>query len=133
MSATRLRTTGARLLGIVAVSLLTVGGISAAGHAEVTPEQVPAPSDGSGCPLGTVCLYPDASWNGDPTYVFWGSGVHRISGQYGEHRVFNNQTGLAYVELCTGADGENCDNLIGPGEYTDINLTEVNSINIFTY
>lgn len=132
MAATRLHRTGARLFGAVAASLMTVGGISAAVHADAASEQIPAP--GSGCPPGAVCVYPDDDWNGgDPTYVFWSYGAHRIYDQYGEHRVYNNQTGLAYAELCTGSDGENCDNLIGPGEYTDINLTEVNSINLFTY
>ena len=134
MSATQIRKIGARLLGTLAVSLVALGGISAAAQADATPDRIPAPGGGSGCPLGAVCVYPDDSWNGgDPTYVFWSYGAHRIYDQYGEHRVFNNQTGLAYAELCTGSDGENCDNLIGPGEYTDINLTEVNSINLFTY
>lgn len=134
MSTTRRGKTSARLLGTLAVALMTFGGISATAQAQEAQEQIPPPGGGSGCPLGAVCVYPDDDWNGgDPTYVFWFYGAHRIYGQYGEHRVYNNQTGLAYAELCTGSDGQDCDNMIGPGEYTDINLTEVNSINLFTY
>lgn len=134
MSTTRLPKIGARLLGTLAVTLLTFGGVSAAAQAQEVQDPVPPPSGSTGCPVGAVCVYPDDDWNsGDPTYVFWSYDPHRIYDQYGEHRVYNNQTGLAYAELCTGTGGENCDNLIGPGDYTDINLTEVNSINLFTY
>ena len=122
----RFRKTVTGVLASAALTATALIGMSGAAQADVT-------SSAHGCPSGAVCIYPDDSWNGDPTYVFWSYDTHLIYNQYGEHRVFNNQTGLAYAELCTGSDGENCDNLIGPGEHTDINLTEVNSINLFTY
>ena len=59
---------------------------------------------------------------------------HR-SMQAGMRSWVTRQTGhdLGYVELCAGTDGTDCDNLIAPGEYTDINLTDVESIRLFSY
>src|SRR5699024_12244985 len=85
-------------------------------------------------PDDDVCLNPEDIWNwGSPIHVFYGQGTHRVSYQYDEHRIFNNQDDLGYVELCAGTDGTDCDNLVAPGEYTDVNLTDVESIRLFSY
>lgn len=134
MTTTRLRKTVARLIGTLAVSLMTLGGLSAAAQADAAQDRIPAPAGGTGCPLGSVCIYPGRGWNGgDPTYAFSSYGVHRIYDQYGTHRIYNNQYGPAYADLCGTSDGNNCDLSISPGSYTDINITEVNSIRLWTY
>ena len=118
-----LATTGITFIAIAGVS----GAAQAAGHE-------PPSGELTGCPAGAVCLYPDDSWNlGSPSRVFYGEGAHRLYYQYDVHRIFNNQEDLGYVELCAGTDGTDCDNLIAPGEYTDINLTDIESIRLFGY
>ncbi|MFZ3555048.1 hypothetical protein [Streptomyces sp. BH055] len=84
-----------------------------------------------GCSSGTACLYPKASWNGDVTsehYVTYG--VHPLDNQYGKHRVFNNQTGGATVQLCKTYSGKRCTGKLHAHRYVDINLTPYNSIRL---
>ncbi|WP_406148280.1 hypothetical protein [Streptomyces sp. NBC_01012] len=84
-----------------------------------------------GCKAGYVCVYPGAGWNGDkPTLTYYTYGAHNLVNQFGTHRVFNNQTGGASVALCTGYDGVNCGTKGYPGQYTDANLTPINSIKL---
>jgi hypothetical protein len=83
-----------------------------------------------GCPSGYVCIYPEnTGWNGGvPSLRYYRYGAHNLSGQYGIHRVFNNQTGGAWVGLCTGYNGGGTCWWIRAGEYWDVNLTPINSI-----
>ena len=86
----------------------------------------------TGCPSGAVCVYPNDSWNGgQPTYVFWSYGTHKIYNQFGQHRVYNNQTGGAGANLCTESNGTNCGATLRAGYYADVNLTTINTINLF--
>lgn len=126
---TRIRSRAARLLGTAVVSLAATASIAGAAQAGTTPPS----GELTGCPTGAVCVYPDTDWNwGTPSHVFYGKGTHQVTHEYGEHRVYNNQGDLDYADLCAG-DGEYCDHLIAPGEYTDVNLTGVHSIRLFTY
>lgn len=82
-----------------------------------------------GCPDGYVCIYPDASWNNDtPSLKFYNYGAQNLSGQVGSHRVFNNQTDGAVVQLCTAYDGGGCGAAQQPGWYGDVDLTPINSV-----
>jgi len=120
-----------RLLATAGITFIAIVGVS--GAAQAAGHEPPS-GELTGCPDGAVCLYPDDSWNwGSPSHVFYGQGTHRVSYQYDEHRIFNNQDDLGYVELCAGTDGTDCDNLVAPGEYTDVNLTDVESIRLFSY
>ena len=131
MIRTSARRHGGRLLASAAITITATAGL--AGAAQATGHEPPS-GELTGCPDGAVCLYPEDSWNlGSPSHVFYGEGTHRVYYQYDEHRIFNNQDDLGYVELCAGTDGTGCDNLIAPGEYTDINFTDVESIRLFSY
>ncbi len=71
-----------------------------------------------------------AGWNGDrPSHAYYSYGAHNLSGQVGQHYVFNNQTGGAKARTCTGYDGTgDCQGFMDPGYYVDKDLTPVNSI-----
>ncbi|ALC29450.1 hypothetical protein [Streptomyces sp. CFMR 7] len=85
----------------------------------------------AGCRSGYVCIYPGASWNGNrPEATYYRYGVYNLNNQIGTHRVFNNQTGGATVQLCTGYDGVGCGEKIAPWSYRDVNLTPINSIRL---
>ncbi|HLS62891.1 MAG TPA: hypothetical protein VK060_05920 [Ruania sp.] len=128
---TTTRRTARRLLASAAITITATAGL--AGAAQAAGHEPPS-GELTGCPDGAVCLYPEDSWNwGNPSHVFFDQGTHRVYYQYDEHRIFNNQDGLGYLELCAGTDGTDCDNLIAPSEYTDINFTDVESIRLFTY
>lgn len=84
-----------------------------------------------GCPAGAFCIYPkDAGWNGDrPSDVFETYGAHNLSGQVGNHTIFNNQTGGAWARTCTGANGTgDCQGWMAPGDNFVKDLTPINSI-----
>lgn len=111
-------------LSALALALSTLVALSGTAQAS-KPEPGPAPT---GCPSGAVCIYPDDSWNfGEPSHVFWSYGGHNIYGQYGKHRVFNNQTGGATAAACVGTNGTDCGAKLKPGHFHDYNLTPVNS------
>lgn len=57
-------------------------------------------------------------------------GVYNLNNQTGTHRVFNNQTGGATVQLCTGYDGVGCGEKMPTWTYWDVNLTPINSIKL---
>ncbi|MER5984692.1 hypothetical protein [Streptomyces sp. NPDC001787] len=84
-----------------------------------------------GCRSGYVCIYPKASWNSDsPELEFLTYGAHNLVNHTGMHRVFNNQTGGASVQLCKKYDGGDCGTKGFPGQYTDADLTPINSIKL---
>ncbi|WP_432148061.1 hypothetical protein [Streptomyces sp. bgisy029] len=85
----------------------------------------------AGCRSGYVCIYPGASWNGNrPEATYFRYGVYNLNNQTGTHRVFNNQTGGATVQLCTGYDGVGCGAKMPTWTYWDVNLTPINSIKL---
>ena len=82
-----------------------------------------------GCPAGYVCVYPGAGWNGgNPSLKYYTYGAHNLSNQYGVHRVFNNQTGGATLQLCTQYNGGNPVFEVNSFTYTDYDLTPINSL-----
>lgn len=89
----------------------------------------PAHADTNGCPSGYVCIYPSNSW-GTPTLKFYNYGATNLSNVVGTHRVFNNQTGGAIVQLCTAYNGGGCGASQAPGWYADVDLTPINSVNL---
>lgn len=98
-----------------------------------------------GCPYGAVCVYPaNTGWNGDhPKYFFYSYAGHNIYGEYGTHRIADNQYGGHAAGLCAGSNGTggyaNGPNLLGEGSshynplYWDENLTPVNSLDLRPY
>ena len=120
----RFRKTVTGVLASAALTVTALIGMSGAAQADVT-------SSAHGCPSGAVCIYPDDSWNGDPTYVFWSYDTHLIYNQYGEHRVFNNQTGNAWASLSRTSDGNTPVSYVAPGSWTDTNLTPINAVSLF--
>lgn len=125
MSTTRLRRKAA--------AVLTSAGLSGAAlvGAASTAQAIPAdpPANDHGCPSGAVCIYDgDGWWENNPTHAFYSYGVHRFYGQYGEHRVFNNQYGDAWVAF--SPDGTRWASIIGPGVWDDVNLTNYNMLEL---
>ncbi|MEU7086912.1 hypothetical protein [Streptomyces achromogenes] len=57
-------------------------------------------------------------------------GVHKLYNEYGQHRIFNNQTGSATSQLCINSDGTNCTGKTHPYAYFDYDLTPYNSIRL---
>ena len=89
----------------------------------------PVSTDETGCPVGAVCIYPGLDYNGgNPTYVFWSYGVHRIYNQYGWHLVVNNQSDWADAYLCRGANGTDCSIDVNSPREIQVRLTPVNSV-----
>jgi hypothetical protein len=88
-----------------------------------------------GCSPGYVCIYPEnAGWNGgQPSHTYYRYGAHNLSGQYGIHRLFNNQTGGAGAYACTGYNGGGQCWRLNTNNYWDINLTPINSIVLTPY
>jgi hypothetical protein len=108
---------------VLAFALVAVTTISATEAQAATSYQ--------GCPSGAVCIYPDGSWNGgNPSLFFYSYGAHNLSGQYGTHRIFNNQTGGATMRTCTGYNGVGCEGYLGAGLHFDRDLTPINSITL---
>ncbi|MEU8705968.1 hypothetical protein [Streptomyces sp. NPDC048565] len=84
-----------------------------------------------GCASGAVCIYPGASWNGNkPSHSYYTYGAHDLVNQTGTHRIFNNQTGGAVVQLCKAYGGGQCGAKIPAGKSLDVNLTPINSIKL---
>lgn len=79
--------------------------VTTARNSNVGPLMVVPPYHG--CPYGDVCVYPaNAGWNGDhPKYSFYTYGAHNIYGEYGIHRILDNQYGGHSVEACSGPNG----------------------------
>ncbi|GGO05849.1 hypothetical protein GCM10010116_11480 [Microbispora rosea subsp. aerata] len=110
-------------LGTLATATTLAAALSAAPAAADTEQRqaraVP-------CPIGHVCIYPDATPNGQPdTYYRYGS--YNLSNVFGDRLVVNNQTGGAGLRLCTAYGGQNCGERLAPGSYVR-NLSPINSI-----
>ncbi|MEI7032369.1 hypothetical protein [Streptomyces pratensis] len=117
----------AALLMFTAGAVLTTGAGAQAGSADAQDAQ----DTYAGCRSGYVCIYPGASWNGNrPEATYYRYGVYNLRNQTGVHRVFNNQTQGATVQLCTGYDGVGCGAKMPTWTYWDVNLTPINSIRL---
>jgi murein DD-endopeptidase MepM/ murein hydrolase activator NlpD len=89
------------------------------------------PQPPHGCDPGYVCYYPGAGWNSDrPSATYFRYGTYNLSGQYGAHRIFNNQTGGAEAFTCTGWNGGGACSLLPAGQWADRDMTPVNSIRL---
>lgn len=81
----------------------------------------------TGCPVGYVCVYPSADWNGGvPSLKFYTRGVHVLANRYGVHRIFNNWPD-ARVYFCKGI-GTQCDSYLASGTYADKGFTTFESL-----
>ncbi|NNJ61674.1 MAG: hypothetical protein HKP61_12155 [Dactylosporangium sp.] len=59
----------------------------------------------NGCPLGYVCIYSPEGWDrNSPENVYYRYDLYPLYNQYGDHVIFNNQTGGARVSLCERND-----------------------------
>lgn len=85
-----------------------------------------------GCPYTAVCIYPqNAGWNGGhPSLFYYSFGAHNLSNQFGNHVIFNNQSGGATMRTCTGSNGTGCQGYLGAYQYMTKNLTPINSITL---
>ncbi|MBZ2195533.1 hypothetical protein [Occultella gossypii] len=129
MTMANLRQRSLRMLAVLALALTAVAGVSGAAQAS---EPDPPGGEDPGCPSGAVCVYPGTDWNGgNPTYVFYSYGAHKIYNQYGVHRVYNNQTGGAGASMCSATNGTLCGSELYAGSYRDVYLTPINSIRLF--
>lgn len=118
-----------RRLGVILAALTSMVGLGLATSS--TAQAAPSGAqDYAGCATGYACIYPDASWNSNPTNSYYTYGVHPLYNQYGDHRVFNNQTGGAVVRLCVDYAGTNCTVPLGTFSYWDVDLTPYNSIKL---
>jgi hypothetical protein len=85
-----------------------------------------------GCPSGYVCLYPqNAGWNYDrPSHKWYTYGAHKLSYQYGNHNIYNNQTDDALAWFCTNYAGTTCPSYLSAGTWAVANFTPINSVNL---
>jgi hypothetical protein len=97
------------------------------GAAATATAATPAGGTYANCGYGAACIYAGANWNGTPL-AYYSYGAHKLSNEYGVHRVFNNQYGGTTVRLCTGSNGTGCGSPITEYTYDDVNLTPINSI-----
>ncbi|MEO5876005.1 MAG: hypothetical protein ABIQ26_13490 [Streptosporangiaceae bacterium] len=115
-----------KILKTAAALAFTLGAVTVV---NATPAQ--AAGSIQGCPSGAVCIYPGAGWNGgNPSHRFYSYGPHNLSNVYGQHRIFNNQTGGATMRTCTGYDGVGCEGYLHAGVHFDRDLTPINSITL---
>ncbi|WP_218030954.1 hypothetical protein [Dictyobacter aurantiacus] len=106
----------------------TSHGISANSHA-VTNSTV-RPAVPAGCPSGYFCIYPTSSCSGTPSNTYYYYGTYKLYNQYGNHCIFNNQTGSAVVWYCTDSYGNTCPSYSWAGAWGDVDLTPINSIKL---
>ena len=135
MTSTRTRTRLTAVLASLALSLITLTGLSGTAQAAEAPAATSDDVTASthGCPRGAVCIYPGEGWNGgNPTYIFYSYGVHKVYDQWGWHRVFNNQYGRAYASACKNGNGTQCRLPVMPGTWSNVSMTLINSFWLFT-
>lgn len=85
-----------------------------------------------GCAYGDVCIYPEnAGWNGGhPSQSYTKYGAHNLTDQFGNHLIYNNQSGGATMRTCTGYDGTGCQGYLKANTYMVKDLTPINSITL---
>jgi hypothetical protein len=89
---------------------------------------------GSGitCPSGYACIYEGLSVVGDPIpeHRYYNYGSYNFVNEFGDHTIYNHQTGGARVLLCLGYNGTNCTVTIPAGYAAHGSLTPFNSIKL---
>ena len=114
-------------LAVAAVALAGLAATSSPANASTVRQE--------GCPSGAVCIYPEnAGWNGghpESNGIFYSYGYHNLSGQYGIHYVYNNQTGGASATLNWGYNGASPHDVVRDDTvFTNANLSPVDSITL---
>lgn len=123
-----------RKMGRKAAAVTFSAGALLTGAAATATSAGAAPAAGTqeGCPYGYVCIYPqNAGWNGghpESNGKYFHYGAYNLHNQFGTHRLFNNQSGVAVARTCTGYNGQGCQGNLNPNNYIDVNLTPINSI-----
>lgn len=114
---------------IAAVMLVSTAAI---GSAIASAPIASAASTTEGCAPGYVCIYPqNAGWNhGHPSYATKVYGSHNLTNQFGNHYVFNNQTGGARMAFNYGYNGTHRRSTMNAFTYVNLNLTPINSITL---
>lgn len=106
----------------------------AATMSTTTTHAVAHPAAGTvhGCPEGYACIYPqDAGWNGDhPSQMWYYYGTYQLSNQFGNHYIYNNQTGGAPFWLCTDWNGNTCPLYVAAGTSAQTDFTPINSVKL---
>lgn len=82
------------------------------------------------CLPGYACIWESLIVVGEPDveHRYYYYGAYNFVGEYGNHTVWNNQTGGARVLLCLGYNGTNCTVTIPAGKAAHGSLTPFNSI-----
>jgi hypothetical protein len=110
------------LLGLT----MAAGLVIPATAAQASPATPSVASEG--CPVGAVCIYPNAGWNGGhPSAEYFAYGTYNFSNQFGVKRVFNNLSS-GWVALCTGFNGGGTCVWQPPGTFSDDNFTLILSM-----
>lgn len=123
-----------RHMGRKAAAVTFAAGAILTGAAATPTSASAAPTAGEqeGCPSGDVCIYPqNAGWNGghpESGGFYYSYRSYNLSGQFGTHRVYNNQYGGAVARTCTGYNGQGCQGNLYQNTYIDKDLTPINSI-----
>ncbi|EYT81874.1 MULTISPECIES: hypothetical protein [unclassified Streptomyces] len=113
-----IRTAAAVTAGLAAATVLSTGA------AEARPADF-------GCPSGAACIYRENAdpVSSSPSNTYWTYGAHNLSSQYGSHWVYNNQTGGATINLCTGYNGTgDCSYSVPAVAFRWVDLGPINSI-----
>ncbi|AVZ76920.1 hypothetical protein SLUN_36790 [Streptomyces lunaelactis] len=114
-----------KMMTTAAALVFAAGAVTAVGATQAQA----ATTASHGCDSGYVCLYPGAGWNNDrPTHKYYTYGAHNLSNMYGTYRIFNNQSGGATMQTCTGYNGTGCQGHLPSGWYIDKDMTPINSI-----
>ncbi|MFC4048990.1 hypothetical protein ACFOY4_04775 [Actinomadura syzygii] len=118
------RWSGTRAAVLAATAVIGTAAMTAIG----APDAPAARRDLHGCTDDRVCVYPGAEWSKDrPAIHHSATRIVNLGGYRGSHRVFNNAY-RATVRFCTGYSGQGCGAPMGPGHWTDRNLTSINSL-----
>lgn len=117
-----------------AVALVSAAGIAMvsappAAAMYVDPNPGPVPDY---CPPGYACIWDVGIVVGNPPpeHRYYRYGTSNFVNEYGEHTVWNHQTGGARVQLCLGYNGTNCTVTIPAGSAFHGSLTPFNSIKL---
>ncbi|GER91849.1 hypothetical protein KDW_60110 [Dictyobacter vulcani] len=101
---------------------------------QATTHNIVRPAAGTvhGCPVGYACIYPqNAGWNGDhPSNTYYNYGTYKLYNQYGNHYIYNNQTGGAPFWLCTDSYGKTCPWYVAAGTSAQTDFTPLNSVKL---
>lgn len=115
----------------IAVGVVTAATANPAGAMYIDPSTGEAGS-GLTCQPGYACIWEGLTLSGNPIpeheYYYYGS--YNFVNEYGDHVVYNHQTGGARVLLCLGYNGTSCILSIPAGLVAHGSLTPYNSIKL---